>query len=89
MVRLVVLPNVRVDITLVVVVGDSVVVVVVVIVVGGGGGVVVVSLVIVSIVFSVASLGVAATENQWVYSSVDLYLCILSKNGVLTILKTY
>ena len=89
MVRLVVvLPNVRVDITLVVVVGDSVVVVVVVIVVGGGGGVVVVSLVIVSIVFSVASLGVAATENQWVYSSVDLYLCIL-KNGVLTILKTY
>ena len=79
---MVVLPNVRVDITLVVVVGDSVVVVVgvvVVIVVGGGGGVVVVSLVIVSIVFSVASLGVAATENQWVYSSVDLYLCILSK----------
>ena len=81
MVRLVVvLPNVRVDITLVVVVGDSVVVVVVVvIVVGGGGGVVVVSLVIVSIVFSVASLGVAATENQWVYSSVDLYLCILTE----------
>ena len=73
---MVVLPNVRVAITLVVVVGDSVVVVggvvVVVIVVGGGGGVVVVSLVIVSIVFSVASLGVVATENQWVYSPVDL-----------------
>ena len=72
MVRLViVLPNVRVDITLVVVVVDSVVVVVV-IVVGGGGGVVVISLVIVSIVFSVGSLGVVATENQWVYSPVDL-----------------
>ena len=74
MVRLVVvLPNMRVDITLVVVVVDSVVVVVgVEVVVGGGGGVVVVSLVIVSIVFSVASLGVVATENQWVYSPVDL-----------------
>ena len=76
MVRLlVVLPNVRVDITLVVVVGDSVVVVVgviVVIVVGGGGGVVVVSLVMVSIVFSVMSLAVVVTENQWVYSPVDL-----------------
>ena len=72
MVRLViVLPNVRVDITLVVVVVDSVVVVVV-IVVDRGGGVVVVSLVIVSIVFSVVSLGVVATENQWVYSPVDL-----------------
>ena len=74
MVRLVVvLPNMRVDITLVVIVVDSVVVVVeTVVVVGGGGGVVVVSLVIVSIVFSVVSLGVAATENQWVYSPVDL-----------------
>ena len=72
MVRLVVvLPNARVDITLVVVVGDSVVVVVV-IVVGGGGGVVVVSLIIVSIVFPEVSLGVVATENQWVYSPVDL-----------------
>ena len=76
MVRLVVvLPNVRVDITLAVVVVDSVVVVVgvvVVIVVGGGGGVVVVSLIIVSIVFPEVSLGVVATENQWVYSPVDL-----------------
>ena len=75
MVRLVVvLPNVRVDITLVVVVVDSVVVVVrvVVVIVGGGGGVVVVSLIIVSIVFPEVSLGVAATENQWVYSPVDL-----------------
>ena len=43
-----------------------------VIIVGGGGGVVVVSLVMVSIVFSVMSLGVVAPENQWVYSPVDL-----------------
>ena len=82
------LPNVRVDITLVVVVGDSVVVVVgvvvvvVVIVVGGGGGVVVVSLVIVSIVFSAVSLGVVGTENQWVYSPVNLQCCILSLDVV-------